>query len=77
MGIIQNDGYRFAYRAYQSAAFCRGYTIRSDAGESEHQGERVMRHEVANPKSGALANVVQNGTARRLKGILPMKKARC
>jgi cell division protein FtsI/penicillin-binding protein 2 len=38
--------------------------------QNQHtQGERVMRHEVAQALKAALANVVQNGTARRLKGI--------
>ena len=69
MGIIQNDGYRLPTVRINQLHFAEDtpYEVRLDNQNS--QGERVMRHEVAQALKAALANVVENGTARRLKGI--------
>lgn len=69
MGIIQNDGYRLPTVRINQLHFAEDtpYEVRLESQNT--QGEQVMRHEVAQALKAALGNVVQNGTARRLKGI--------
>ncbi|MGL5667977.1 MAG: penicillin-binding transpeptidase domain-containing protein, partial [Shewanella sp.] len=69
MGIIQNDGYRLPTVRINQLHFAEETPYEVRLENQNTQGERVMRHEVAQALKAALANVVQNGTARRLKGI--------
>ncbi|MGL5488601.1 MAG: glycosyl transferase family 51, partial [Shewanella sp.] len=69
MGIIQNDGYRLPTVRINQLHFAENTPYEVRLENQNTQGERVMRHEVAQALKVALGNVVQNGTARRLKGI--------
>lgn len=69
MGIIQNDGYRLPTVRINQLHFAENTPYEVRLQNQNTQGERVMRHEVAQALKVALSNVVQNGTARRLKGI--------
>jgi len=69
MGIIQNDGYRLPTVRINQLHFAENTPYEVRLENQNTQGERVMRHEVAQALKAALGNVVQNGTARRLKGI--------
>lgn len=69
MGIIQNDGVRLATVRINKLHFAAETPYEVRLQNQITQGERVMRHEVAQALKVALANVVQNGTARRLKGL--------
>ncbi|MCT7943799.1 transglycosylase domain-containing protein [Shewanella septentrionalis] len=74
MGIIQNDGYRLPTVRINQLHFAADTPYEVTLQNQNTQGERVMRHEVAQALKAALANVVQNGTARRLKGIFTDEK---
>ncbi|MCH1931690.1 transglycosylase domain-containing protein [Shewanella sp. A25] len=69
MGIIQNDGYRLPTVRVNQMHFAEHTPYEVRLQNQHTRGERVMRHEVAQALKAALANVVENGTARRLKGI--------
>ena len=73
MGIIQNDGKRLPTVRIDGLHFARDtpyeVALENNSQAQESNGEVVMRKEVARTLKAALANVVQNGTARRLKGI--------
>lgn len=69
MGIIQNDGYRLPTVRINQLHFAENTPYEVRLENQNTQGEQVMRHEVAQALKAALGNVVQNGTARRLKGI--------
>ncbi|MGL4447183.1 MAG: transglycosylase domain-containing protein [Shewanella sp.] len=69
MGIIQNDGIRLPTVRINQLHFAENTPYEVLLQNQYTQGERVMRPEVAQALKAALANVVQNGTARRLRGI--------
>ncbi len=69
MGIIQNDGYRLPTVRINELHFAEHTPYEVRLQNQQNPPERVMRHEVAQALKAALANVAQNGTARRLKGI--------
>ncbi|MGL5358500.1 MAG: penicillin-binding transpeptidase domain-containing protein, partial [Shewanella sp.] len=69
MGIIQNDGIRLPTVRINQLHFAKDTPYEVLLQNQHTQGEQVMRPEVAQALKAALANVVQNGTARRLRGI--------
>ncbi|QSX31727.1 penicillin-binding protein [Shewanella cyperi] len=69
MGIIQNDGFRLPTVRINQLHFAIDTPYEVQLQNQPPQGEQVMRPEVARALKAALANVVENGTARRLKGI--------
>lgn len=77
MGIVVNNGRRMPTIRVKQIEFAKGTPyetlLRMDqAGATDDQpiGEQVMRPETASTLKKALADVVENGTARRLKGAL-------
>ncbi|GGP70131.1 glycosyl transferase [Shewanella algicola] len=70
MGIIQNDGYRFPTVRIDELQFAKNTPYEVTLANNKQMVTRVMHQEVARALKRALANVVQNGTARRLNGSL-------
>lgn len=70
MGIIQNDGYRFPTVRIDELQFAKDTPYEVTLANNKQMVTRVMHQEVARALKRALANVVQNGTARRLNGSL-------
>jgi len=69
IGIILNDGMRLPVVRLNSMKFAEGTPYETHLGLAEDRAERVLAPEVAAALRGALAQVVENGTARRLHGI--------
>jgi membrane peptidoglycan carboxypeptidase len=67
MGIVVNEGRRRPLVDIQQARFARGTPYEVAFERSAGSGEQVMRPEVARLLREALAGVVENGTAVRLK----------
>lgn len=70
MGIIQNDGLRLPTVRIERLDFAVDTPYETRLARQQTDGERVMQPEVAAALRNALADVVENGTARRLKGVL-------
>jgi len=70
MGIIQNDGYRYPTVRIDQLQFAENTPYEVTLANNKQTVSRVMHQEVARALKRALANVVENGTARRLKGSL-------
>ncbi|MCQ4345863.1 transglycosylase domain-containing protein [Pseudomonas stutzeri] len=70
MGIIQNDGIRLPTVRIDNLDFAIGTPYETRMVRRQTGGERVMHPEVAAALRSTLADVVENGTARRLKGVL-------
>ncbi|MGE3769524.1 MAG: transglycosylase domain-containing protein [Bdellovibrionales bacterium] len=73
MGIILNDGIRMPTIRVSEIEFAKGTpyeTLLRRDGAQQVQGERVIRSEVAQTLKAALADVVENGTAKRMKGVV-------
>jgi membrane peptidoglycan carboxypeptidase len=70
MGIIQNDGYRYPTVRIDELQFAKDTPYEVTLANNKQTVTRVMHQEVARALKKALANVVENGTARRLKGSL-------
>jgi membrane peptidoglycan carboxypeptidase len=70
MGIIQNDGYRYPTVRIDQLQFAENTPYEVTLANNKQTVSRVMHQEVALALKRALANVVENGTARRLKGSL-------
>jgi membrane peptidoglycan carboxypeptidase len=68
MGIIQNDGVRLPILRIDSLHFGAGTPYETALVSNPGSGERVMPAEVAAALRGALAQVVEAGTARRVSG---------
>lgn len=73
MGIIINDGVRVGTRRLESVRFAQGTPYETAFEQAPSKVERVMAPEVAQALRGALSDVVERGTARRLSGafVLP------
>lgn len=69
IGIIQNDGYRLPTVRINQLHFAADTPYEVVLQNQQDKAEPVMRREVAQALKAALGNVVQNGTARRLRGI--------
>ncbi|MCY1504121.1 Transglycosylase [compost metagenome] len=68
MGIIQNDGVRLPTVRIDNLHFAANTPYETRLGIDPDRGERVLPSAVATALRGALAQVVENGTARRLAG---------
>ena len=73
MGIIVNDGVRLRTARIERLHFAAGTPYETALARRPDAGERVMAPEVAAALRGALSEVVEGGTARRLAGafLLP------
>ncbi|MEX1668269.1 transglycosylase domain-containing protein [Zhongshania guokunii] len=69
MGIIINDGMRIPFRQIDSLHFAKGTPYETKFEYTPAVGARVLSSEVSTTVRNALAGVVENGTARRLKGL--------
>jgi membrane peptidoglycan carboxypeptidase len=68
MGIIVNDGVRYPMLRFTRLHWGEGTPYETVMAPKHDAGERVMEPEVAHALRGALADVVDNGTARRVAG---------
>lgn len=68
MGIIQNDGVRQPTVRIDNLHFAAETPYETLVARDKLSGKRVMASEVAAALRSALADVVENGTARRLQG---------
>ncbi|MFC6335744.1 glycosyl transferase family 51 [Pseudomonas sp. CCM 7891] len=68
MGIILNDGVRLPALRIDSLHFAAGTPYDTRLVNAPNQGERVMPIEVAHALRGALSQVVDAGTAKRVAG---------
>ena len=70
MGIIVNGGMRYPTVRVGGFQFAAGTPYETDLQRPPATGERVLPAEVADTVRSALIDVVERGTARRLKGAL-------
>ncbi len=70
MGIIVNDGARLPLRQIEELHFARGTPYETEFHLRPPQGHRVLSTEIARTVRKALADIVDSGTARRLRGAL-------
>lgn len=68
IGIIQNDGVRQPVVRIDQLHFAAGTPYETHLQKRQDLAQQVMPVEVARALQGALADVVENGTARRLRG---------
>ncbi len=68
MGIIQNDGIRQPVQRIDVLHFAANTPYETRVERDPQSGKRVMPSEVAAALRGALSQVVEGGTARRLQG---------
>ena len=72
MGIIVNDGIRQSTERIDRLGFAAGTPYATNFAKTAGEGERVMAPEVATALRGALSEVVEGGTARRLSGAFKL-----
>lgn len=72
MGIIVNDGVRVGTRRLEAVRFAQGTPYETAFEQAPSRVERVMAPEVAVALRGALSDVVERGTARRLSGAFTL-----
>ncbi len=72
MGIIINDGVRKPLARIGSLQFASGTPYETRLDQQGGKAEQVLERDVAQVAREALFNVVENGTARRLKGVLKL-----
>ncbi|MEQ9465564.1 MAG: transglycosylase domain-containing protein [Haliea sp.] len=70
MGIIVNDGARLPLRQIEELHFAQGTPYETQFQLRPPQGHRVLSREIAQTVRKALADIVDSGTARRLRGAL-------
>jgi membrane peptidoglycan carboxypeptidase len=70
MGIIVNRGVRLPVTRVASLEFARGTPYETRLSYRPTQAERVLQPEIADVVRRGLIGVVENGTAKRLKGTL-------
>ena len=73
MGIIVNGGVRLPTSRIEELHFGAATPYETVMRRAQQQPERVMKPEVAAALKDALTNVVENGTARRLKGAFQLQ----
>jgi membrane peptidoglycan carboxypeptidase len=73
MGIIVNDGMRLPTSRIEELHFGADTPYETVMRRASQQPERVMKPEVAAALKDALTEVVENGTARRLRGSFKLK----
>ncbi|MEQ1543502.1 transglycosylase domain-containing protein [Methyloglobulus sp.] len=69
MGVLQNDGLRLPSIRFDSLHFASATPYETIMNKLPEQGERIFPAEVARTARGALAGVVEGGTASRLRGV--------
>lgn len=69
MGVLQNDGRRLPFVRFDSLHFASATPYETLLNKLPEQGERIFPAEVARAARGALAGVVEGGTASRLRGV--------
>ncbi|MFO6423607.1 transglycosylase domain-containing protein [Motilimonas sp. KMU-193] len=72
LGIIQNGGVKYPTMRIESLAFAQQTPYETHFSPQVIAGERVMIKEVADTLKQALAQVVNDGTARRLAGVFQL-----
>ena len=72
MAIIINDGRRLPTRRIDSVRFAADTPYETAFAVRPAEGEQVMAPEVAQALRGALSDVVESGTARRLAGAFTL-----
>ena len=70
VGIILNDGLRFPTYRVEEIHFAPGTPFETLMERDEVEGEPVMQPEVARVLREAMVDVVENGTARRSRGVV-------
>ena len=70
MGIIVNRGLRLPVERVAALQFARGTPYETHLGYQPAPDQRVLPSEIADVVRGALIGVVEDGTAKRLKGAL-------
>jgi membrane peptidoglycan carboxypeptidase len=73
MGIIVNDGMRLPTSRIEELHFGSDTPYETVMRRAPQQSERVMKPEVAQALKAAVTEVVENGTARRLRGAFKLK----
>jgi membrane peptidoglycan carboxypeptidase len=68
MGIILNDGVRLPVLRIDSLQFASGTPYETHVANDPNRGKRVLPSEVATALRGALSQVVDAGTAKRVAG---------
>ena len=70
VGIILNGGLRFPQIRVEKLQFAQGTPFETTLVQAQHAGGvRVLSREVAQTAKKALVDVVENGTARRVRGV--------
>jgi membrane peptidoglycan carboxypeptidase len=69
VGILVNDGVRRPATGLTKIHFARGTPYESVFERTMEKGERVLAPEIARTMRKAMADVVEQGTARRLNGV--------
>jgi len=69
MGIIQNDGLRLPAVRFENLHFASDTPFETIIEKRKEQGQRIFPAELARVARGALAGVVEGGTASRLQGV--------
>jgi membrane peptidoglycan carboxypeptidase len=69
MGVLQNEGLRFPSIRFDSLHFASATPYETIMHKLPEQGDRIFPAEVARAARGALAGVVEGGTASRLNGV--------
>ncbi len=72
IGILVNDGIRRRSISLTRVHFARATPYESVIEPKQDQGERVLAPEVAKTARKAMAEVVEQGTARRLSGVFKL-----
>ncbi|WP_437884395.1 transglycosylase domain-containing protein [Pseudomonas sp. LRF_L74] len=72
IGIIQNDGVREAVVRLDELHFAANTPYETHVRQNVHNGQRVMPAEVAAAMRKALGEVVESGTARRLRATFAL-----
>jgi cell division protein FtsI/penicillin-binding protein 2 len=72
LGILANDGVRRRATSLEKVHFARGTPYETLFEKNPDRGETVLLPEVARAVKKAMAEVVEEGTARRLKGVFKL-----
>jgi membrane peptidoglycan carboxypeptidase len=68
VGILLNDGVRKPMVRFEKLRFAQGTPFETELEIEKNRGERVLEPAVARVARAAMIEVVENGTARRLRG---------
>lgn len=76
MGVLQNDGVRLPAIRFDSLQFASATPYETILNKLPEQGQRIFPAEVAWVARGALAGVVEGGTASRLRSVYTDSKGK-